>query len=63
MKTITYKLEIHCRVNKSGAVIPTGASECILDDKGKHLNMLVYPQWYKIVMIWMGKYFSYPLKK
>jgi len=59
-KQITYIIKIDCIVNEKGVVIPNGASESIKDEKGKYLDMLVYPQTQTIMMIWLGKYFSYP---
>lgn len=63
-KHIKYIIEINCVVNEKGVVIPNGASESIKDEKGKYLDMLIYPKTQTIMMIWLGKYLSYPkLKK
>ena len=62
-KYINYNITITCEVNKWGVVIPVGANEGIVDYKtNEPLNMLEYPEPYKIQLIWLGKYFQYPRK-
>ena len=59
-KTITYKIEITCEVNKDGFVVPVGSSDSIMNEKNENINMAKYPDTHKIMIIWLGKYFSYP---
>ena len=60
IKDISYKIEIMCKVNKYGAVIPCGSCVEIQDDSGNNLNQLDYPTAHDIMVIWNGIYKQYP---
>ena len=57
---ITYKINIHCKVNTHDVVVPCGANISIVNGKDETLNMLIYPEAEKIMAIWIGKYNQYP---
>lgn len=60
-KLVTYRTDILCRINNHGTVIPCGSIDSILDyETEKTIAIKGAPSHYKIIMIWLGKYFSYP---
>lgn len=59
-KKITYRTDIYCEINQHGAVIPVGSSTEILENETR-ISSKNYPPWYKIILIWLGDYFKYPI--
>lgn len=56
---IEYNIKITCEVTSNGIVIPCGSEQHITKNN-KLENVLDYPPFHEIELIWLGKYFQYP---
>lgn len=64
IKTVDYQINITCDIGDKGAVVPVGAHCSIVDNKTKeHCDMIEMPDSEKIMAIWIGIYYSYPMAK
>lgn len=62
MKQIKYHIEILCDETEDGQIIPHGCDSSVTGAGGASADMSKYPNTETIMMIWIGKYFSYPKK-
>lgn len=60
MKTITYEISLSCEIDKYNNVIPTGMSCGVKSGKKKNVAMNNLPTVEEVLIIWLGKYYSYP---
>lgn len=60
-KSISYEIKLFCKDNGK-TIVPIGSMICMKDNKDKELNMLNYPPMSEVMIVWLGKYYSYPQK-
>lgn len=63
IKRITYKIELSCNILDKGAVVPSGMHYSVTDEKGKTVSIPDLPGVEKMLSIWIGIYYSYPMVK
>lgn len=60
MKKITYEIRLHCEIDEYDNVIPVSLNYGVKSVRGKSVVLNFLPSVEKLLMIWIGKYYSYP---
>ena len=63
MKRISYEISLSCEIDKYDNVIPMGLHCGVKSSGGKDIAMNNLPRLEDVLIVWLGKYYSYPKTK
>ena len=55
---VTFVTKVICEIDENNQITPVGSEEYVEDSVGRKLDMIEYPQNYKIMISWLGKMFG-----